>query len=134
MAGAYSIVDIDAVSEEQFPESGVSHAKLTEALGAMEMRVNKVALDPGEIVGYHTHESQEEIYVCVDGPGQVFVDGSLETVPDGGVVRFDPEVPRQVLNTTDDETHVWVMFGAPKVGTLEDFGEYQVAEGGYETQ
>ena len=132
MAGSYSIVDIGSVPEDRFPESGVSHAKLTAALGATEMRVNTVTLEPGETVGYHTHEAQEEIYVCVEGPGQVYVDGSLEEVPEHGVARFDPEVPRQVLNTSEDETHVWVMFGAPMVGTMEDFGEYQVAKGGYE--
>ncbi len=133
MADGYSIVDIEAVEEEPFPASGVDHAKLTEHLEAEEMRVNMVTLDPGEVVGYHTHERQEEIYVCVDGPGEVYVDGNLETVPEGGVVRFAPDVPRQLLNTTDDQHHVWVMFGAPPVGTIEDFGEFQMAPGGYET-
>lgn len=134
MGTDFAVVDIGTVETEPFPESGVHHAKLTEPLGAEEMRVNTVTLDPGQIVGYHTHERQEEIYVCVDGPGQVFVDGDLHEVPEGGVVRFGPEVPRQVLNTTDSATHVWVMLGAPPLGTVEDFGEYQVADGGFGTE
>jgi hypothetical protein len=33
-------------------------------------------------------------------------------------------------NRTDDETHVWLAFGAPPVGTVEDFGAYVVADDG----
>lgn len=134
MPEGFSIVDISDIDEEPFPESGVLHAKLTEPLGAEEMRVNKVSLSPGQTVGYHTHERQEEIYVCIEGPGEVFIDGEVYEVPQGGVVRLSPEVPRQVLNTSESDTHVWVMFGAPMVGTVEDFGEYQVATGGYESE
>lgn len=133
MAGDFAIVDIDEMGTEPFPESGIEHAKLTEALGAEEMRVNALILEPGEVVGYHTHVDQEEIYVCTQGPGEVYIDGDLAEVPEGGVVRMQADVPRQLLNTTDDATHRWVMFGAPTVGTVEDFGEYEVAAGGFES-
>lgn len=128
----YEIVDPESVPTERFPESGIRHTKLTGKLGAEEMRVNTVTLEPGQVVGYHTHVEQEEIYVCVDGPGQVFVDGTLQEVPEGGVVRIGADVPRQVLNTGEEGIHRWAMFGAPTVGTREDFGEYEVASGGYE--
>ncbi|MFW5965703.1 MAG: cupin domain-containing protein [Halodesulfurarchaeum sp.] len=128
MSQDFSIVDVEAHETEPFPESGVEHVKLTEALGATDMRVNAVVLEPGEIVGYHTHERQEEIYVCTKGPGQVYVDGELHEVPQGGIVRLQAAVPRQLLNVTADETHRWVMFGAPPVGTLEDYGEYTMPE------
>lgn len=133
MTDGYAIVDAEGIETEPFPESGIHHAKLTDALGAQDMRVNTVVLDPGDIVGYHTHERQEEIYVCVDGPGEVYVDDEHHDVPEGGVVRIRADVPRQVLNTGDSGTHRWVMFGAPMVGSKADFGEYIVAEGGYET-
>lgn len=133
MAADYSIVDPDSRPTEPFPESGVDHAKLTEALGAEEMRVNQVTVDPGEVVGYHDHERQEEIFVCQTGSGEVYVDGEHRSVPEGGVVRVGPGVPRQVLNTGSEPT-VWIVFGAPPVGTIEDFGEYRNAEGGYEPE
>jgi quercetin dioxygenase-like cupin family protein len=134
MSEGYEIVDVEELGTEPFPESGIEHAKLTEALGAQDMRVNALILEPGQVVGYHTHERQEEIYVCTEGPGEVFVDGELHEVPQGGVIRIRADVPRQLLNTTETETHRWVMFGAPTVGTVEDFGEYQVATGGYDSE
>ena len=134
MPDGYQIVDAESIETDPYPESGVHHAKLTEALGAEDMRVNAIILEPGEIVGYHTHERQEEIYVCTQGPGEVYIDGTLHEVPEGGVVRLGADVPRQMLNTTEDQTHRWVMFGAPPIGTIEDFGEYVVAEGGYDME
>jgi len=131
MSGDFSIVDVAEVPTEQFPESGVEHAKLTAELGAEDMRVNALVLEPGEVVGYHTHERQEEIYVCTRGPGHVYVAGELHEVPENGVVRVSASVPRQLLNATDSETHRWILFGAPPTGTVEEFGEYDLSEGGY---
>jgi hypothetical protein len=44
------------------------------------------------------------------------------------VVRAAPDVTRNLLNRTD-EAHVWLAFGAPPVGSVEDFGAYVVKEG-----
>ncbi|MFB6110415.1 MAG: cupin domain-containing protein [Halodesulfurarchaeum sp.] len=132
MGDNYSIVDPDAVPTTPFPDSGVSHTKLTGELRAQEMRINRVTVEPGETVTYHTHARQEEIYVCHEGPGDVYIDGDHHRVPEGGIVRIGCGVPRQVVNTGDEPT-VWIMFGAPPIGTEEDFGEYEIAEGGYET-
>jgi quercetin dioxygenase-like cupin family protein len=132
MASEYEIVDPASIDREAFPESGVAHAKLTAALGAEAVRVNQVRVEPGEVVGYHTHATQEEVYICQDGPGEVYLDGTHREVPEGAVLRIAPSVPRQVLNT-GEEPATWIMVGAPPVGTREDFGEYQVAEGGYES-
>lgn len=84
MSEEFAIVDSEEVSTEPFPNSGVEHAKLTEALRAEDMRVNVLFLKPGDRVGYHTHERQEEIYVCTRGPGEVYIDGGLYEVPEGG--------------------------------------------------
>ncbi|WP_336001616.1 cupin domain-containing protein [Halorientalis halophila] len=131
MAEEFAIVDAGEIGTEPFPISGVEHAKLTELLGAEDMRVNALILEPDDVVDYHTHERQEEIYVCTKGPGQVYIDGDLHEVPEGGVVRVGAAVPRQLLNTTESATHRWVMFGAPPVGTVEEFGEYVRSDGGY---
>lgn len=127
MSDDYEIVDYRELESDRFPVSGVEHWKLTEALEATDMRVNVVSLRPGESVAEHTHERQEEIYVTTTG-GQVELEGEMHEVPEGGVVRVGPDALRRVVNETDDETHVWVMFGAPPVGTVDDFGEYQVPD------
>lgn len=122
MSEDFEIVHYTEREPEPFTESAVSHAKLTDALGATEMRVNAVSLDPGEVLDPHAHERQEEIYVAVTD-GQVKIEGETYDVPAGGVVRLGPDPIRGLRNDTD-ETHVWILFGAPPVGTVEDFGEY----------
>jgi len=128
MVSDFSIVDLDAIEQERFPESGNRHRKLTEALGCTEMRVNTVTLGPGERTAPHAHERQEEVYVALDG-GHVEIDGSVSEVATGGVVRVGPEPTRSVRNETDDAAQTWVMFGAPPVGTIGDFGEYTMPDG-----
>lgn len=131
MSERFAIVDNKEVDTESFPNSGVKHAKITEAIGAEDMRVNVLFLAPGDVVGYHAHERQEEIYVCTRGPGQVYIDGDLHEVPEGGMVRVSADVPRQLLNTTESADHQWILFGAPPTGTVEGLGEYVRAKGGY---
>ncbi|PSQ12156.1 hypothetical protein BRC98_03580 [Halobacteriales archaeon QS_7_68_65] len=126
MSDDFAIVDYADVEAEPFTESAVEHRKLTDALGATEMRVNAVELAPDEVLDPHAHERQEEIYVAVTA-GQVDIEGEIHDVPEGSVVRFGPDPIRGLCNHTD-ETHIWVLFGAPPVGTVEDFGEYVMPE------
>ena len=128
MGDEYTVVDPEEITPDQFPESGLPHRKLTEALGATEMRVNVIRLAPGDVLGYHSHERQEEVYVLLSGPGRARIGGDLIDVPKWGVVRVPPETPRQLLNDTDDGEAVWLMIGAPPVGSAEDFGEYVVVD------
>jgi quercetin dioxygenase-like cupin family protein len=126
MTDDFEIVHYTDLATEPFTESDIEHWKLTEALGASEMRVNAVELDPGESLEAHAHERQEEIYVAVTD-GQVEIENEVYDVPEGGVVRLGPDPIRGLYNDTD-ETHVWILFGAPPVGTVEDFGEYVMPE------
>jgi len=129
MSTDFSVVDPETVEQERFPESGDLHRKLTDALGCTEMRVNTVTLDPGSATAPHAHERQEEVYVALDG-GRVRIDGSEYDVAPGGVVRIGPELTRSIRNETDDAVQTWILFGAPPLGTVGDFGEYTVPDGG----
>lgn len=122
MTEAFRIVDPSVVDSEPFPESGIHHRKLTDILGATEMRITMVELEPGEATAPHAHERQEEIYLTTTG-GTFEVDGETHPVPPGGIVRFGPTSIRSVRND-GTTTERWLMFGAPPVGTVDDFGEY----------
>lgn len=128
MTEEYTIVDPRDIDTEQFPESGIPHRKLTEALGATELRINMLTLAPGDVVGYHRHERQEEVFVLLEGPGRIRIAGETLSVSKHGVVRVPPETPRQLLNDRDSGEAVWLMLGAPPVGTIEDYGEYVVVD------
>lgn len=123
MTAEFSVVDLESVEQEPFPESGNLHRKLTEALGCTEMRVNAVTLGPGDATAPHSHERQEEVYIALDG-GQVEIDGRRHDVSPGGVVRVGTDAVRSVRNETEREDQTWIMCGAPPLGTVDDFGEY----------
>lgn len=117
----FAIVDPEDVEQESFVTGEVRHRKLTDALGCTEMRINTVTVAPGEATTPHAHEGHEEVYISLTG-GRVEIEDDVYDVPEGGIVRIGPDPLRSVRNDNDDETHVWVMVGAPPVGTTEDFG------------
>jgi quercetin dioxygenase-like cupin family protein len=146
MTEDFRIVDPSEVETESFNTSETAVRKLTEPLGATELRVNQVLVEPGEVTTPHTHEGragdekergderregaekgQEEVFVAMTD-GQIAIEGEVHDVPEGAVVRVRPDTVRNLLNETDDETHVWLAFGTPPVGTVDDFGSYVLAE------
>ncbi|WP_331233732.1 cupin domain-containing protein [Natronorarus salvus] len=126
MTNGFSIVDEADVPRERFPESGITHRKLTEALGCTELRVNTVTLAPGEATAPHSHARQEEVYVALDG-GQVRIEGEVYELSSGDLVRIGPGTVRSVHNE-GEESQTWLMFGAPPLGTVDDFGEYRMPD------
>lgn len=123
MTADFTVVELEEIEQERFPESENHHRKLTEPLGCTEMRINTVTLAPGETTAPHAHEQQEEVYIALDG-GVVEIKGTRHEVSSGGVVRIGPDAIRSVRNETDAEEQTWVMCGAPPLGTVDDFGQY----------
>lgn len=128
MAENFAIVNLEDVEQEPFPESGLLHRKLTQRLGCTELRVNSITLDPGQATAPHSHERQEEVYVALDG-GHVQLGDSTHDVAPGGVVRIGPDSIRSIRNESSNTPQTWLLFGAPAVGTIEDFGEYTMPDG-----
>ncbi len=118
-ADDYAVVTPEDVDPELFDTVDVEDLKYTPALGCTD---TLVTLQPGEGVPPHAHERQEELFVPLSG-GQIRIEGEVHDVPEGGALRVGPDPVRAVVNHTD-ELHIWMMVGAPSVGTLEDFGEY----------
>lgn len=127
MSTGFNIVHPDDVPEEQFNTCETSVHKLTEPLGCVEMRVNRIVVEPGEVTTPHAHDGQEEVFVALTD-GQIAIGGAVHEVSDGEVVRVRPDVVRNLLNRTENETHEWLAFGAPPVGTVDDFGAYVLAD------
>ncbi|WP_327053943.1 cupin domain-containing protein [Halomicrococcus gelatinilyticus] len=125
MIGEFSIVRPSEVPTEQFDTCGTSVRKLTPALECTEMRLNQVVVEPGEVTTPHTHDGQEEVFVATTD-GQIDIEGDVHDVAEGGIVRVHADTTRNLLNRTENETHVWLAIGAPPVGTVDDFGAYVV--------
>lgn len=121
----FAIVQPDDVPTSQFNTCETAVRKLTERLGCAELRVNQVLVEPGEVTTPHTHDGQEEVFVA-QTDAKISLAGDVYEISQGGIVRVDPDTVRNVLNETSDTTHIWLVFGAPPVGTVEDFGAYVV--------
>jgi len=126
MSDDFAIVDPSTVPSESFQTCETAVRKLTERLGCAELRVNQVLVEPGEVTTPHTHEGQEEVFAAMT-EGQIAIGGDVHDVPSGAVVRVHPDTVRNLCNHTD-ERHVWLAFGAPPVGSVEDFGAYVVED------
>lgn len=126
MSERFTIVDLDDVASESFPESGLPHQKLTEPLQCTQLRINAVTLEPGQQTAPHSHEGQEELYLALDG-GTVVIDDSTRSVSRHGMVRIAPEAIRSVRNDTD-EPQTWLMIGAAAHGSIDDYGGYTMPD------
>lgn len=112
MSGDYTLVDVEDPAADG-DDAGTRQVDLTDQLGTTEIAARMWYLSPGEDITYHRETAQEELYYMVDGPGRMRIDGELIDVPEGAIVRLPPETPRQPLNDTEDEEHVWLILGAP---------------------
>jgi mannose-6-phosphate isomerase-like protein (cupin superfamily) len=72
------------------------------ALEADNFNLGYVELDPdGGQVPWHNHE-QEEIYLILEGTGEMCVDDEIETVEGGQVVYIPPNVYHQLTNVAGE--------------------------------
>lgn len=115
-----TVVDLDDLEFSAPETSDVLTARLTDRLGCVGMKVNVRRLEPGQAVPYHTEGGQEELFVPLDGPGTMRIDGGTYPVVHGGVARVAPPVPRAAVNE-GDEDRTWLMVGAPPTGAADEW-------------
>lgn len=70
-------------------------------LTSAEISVNKMAPGAG-MPFYHKHQRNEEIYLFIQGKGQIQLDGKVFDVREGTVVRVSPESERCWRNTSNE--------------------------------
>lgn len=116
--GGLNVVDSTDVEFNPPPTSTVDIARLTGRLGCTSMKVNLRRLEPGEAVPYHIEGGQEELFVPLDGPGQIFIDEERYTMAAGSVSRVAPKIPRSVINDSEEQ-RTWLMIGAPPTGDAD---------------
>ena len=65
----------------------------------------------------HAHRENEEVYIFVQGKGQLLIDGEVLDVREGTVVRVAPAGARAWRNNSDGDLHYIVI--QAKAGTLQ---------------
>ena len=98
--------------------TGHGRYALDEALGATDLAVKYYDLAPGDVFsgGYHTHESQEEVFIVLEGEATWDTeDGEASmTLAAGEAVRFAPgEFQHGYVEETREEGVRALALGAP---------------------
>ena len=113
----YNIASIETLERVSGKTNNSIKSGITDVLELKTMRGKFWFIPPGESIGLHKHEVQEEIYYQIKGPGKILFGESGEEVvevPEGSIVSVPPETWRQIVNDTDME-HTWLIIGAPPV-------------------
>jgi uncharacterized cupin superfamily protein len=71
---------------------------LRRQLGVTAFGLNQIVLQPGQRGRIHRHETQEEVYLVLDGTLTLLVEGEEQTLEYGDLVRVAPAVRRQLVN------------------------------------
>ena len=66
-----------------------------------EISINSMAPGAGMPI-YHRHQQNEEIYIFIQGKGQVQVDGEVIDVQEGSIVRIAPDGERIWRNNSNE--------------------------------
>jgi uncharacterized cupin superfamily protein len=113
-------VCIDAVENRSGPAA--VKRPLTEASGATDVALNYYELAPGDsfAYGYHSHESQEELFIVQEGRVTFDTEAGDVVVEAGELIRFAPGEYQQGHNRSDERA-VALALGAP-----QDAGETDI--------
>jgi mannose-6-phosphate isomerase-like protein (cupin superfamily) len=90
----------------------VQNTDLGVQLEADAIRARFWRLRPGEASTKHRHQTQEELYVVLEGTGRMRVGGEVLTLEPNSSVIVSPDELRQIFNDTEDES-LWLIAGAP---------------------
>jgi mannose-6-phosphate isomerase-like protein (cupin superfamily) len=67
-----------------------------EAGGARNQSLAEASLEPGQATQRHYHAETEEIYVLLDGRGEMEVDGARQPVAPGDAILIPPGARHQI--------------------------------------
>jgi len=104
-------------------QEGVSYAKLElgakdrfvslrRALGVSSFGINLILLAPGERGRIHRHETQEEVYLVIEGVLSLAVEGDERDLRAGEMARVAPGVRRQLINRGPERLAIVALGGA----------------------
>ncbi len=72
------------------------------AFTGCEISINSMAPGAGMPI-YHQHQQNEEVYIFIQGKGQVQVDGEVVDVQEGTIVRIAPKGERVWRNNSTEQ-------------------------------
>lgn len=94
--------------------------ELKEALNLSGCEISINALPAGVSVPFvHSHKQNEEVYIILEGRGELFIDGEEIKIKAGDVIRIDPKGERCFRAAADSQIKFICI--QTKAGSLEQF-------------
>lgn len=116
----YSKVAESDVELRERKGGGPSSRDIAGALAAEHLTLRTWIFPPGDMMAYHRHKTQEEVYHLISGgPQEIMVDGATVLVNDGDWLCLPKDTPRRIQNTTDRDAR-WLTIGAPPGDKIMD--------------
>ena len=102
----YSVANLDDIGD------GPGFRKVRSALGVEEFGINAIVMPTGIESGFHSHETQEELYFVHSGEIEIeFGDGTVHKLGPGGFARVAAATHRKTRNVSGADA-VYVVVGA----------------------
>jgi uncharacterized cupin superfamily protein len=113
MAEGYTIKHVNEF-EEMEGSGGATWRLARKTLGAESFGFNVVDIAPGGEIPVHNHSenSEEEVYIIVEGEGTIVTDDEEHEAPTGTYCRYAPEVNRTIRNKSDAPVRA-LLIGVP---------------------
>jgi len=89
-------------------------------LTGCEISINSMAPGAGMPI-YHQHQQNEEVYIFIQGRGQVQVDGEVVDVQEGTIVRIAPSGERSWRNNNSSEPLLYIIIQV-RENSLNQYG------------
>ena len=113
MSDGYTIKRIDEF-EEMEGSGGATWRLARKTLGAEAFGFNVVDIAPGGQIPAHDHsgDSQEEVFVILEGEGTIVTDEEEHDAPAGTFCRYAPDVNRTIRNQSGANVRA-LLIGVP---------------------
>ena len=88
-------------------------------------KVKQIIIKPGQSPSYQYHFKRSEVWVVVEGEGELKLDGIITPVSKGNVLQIPVKAKHQIKNTSDSnlvfiEVQLGDYFGEDDIVRLED--------------
>jgi len=71
--------------------------------------IDKVIIPPKSTVGYHKHGNNEEMYIVLEGKGEMTINGQTRKIEKGDMILNKPEGEHGLVNTSDANIELLVI-------------------------
>lgn len=100
----FTTVALGPFAEIQYGENGTPKKFLKETLALTGMEISVTTIPPGEKSPFfHSHKQNEELYIFIEGSGQMQLDDNLVDVKEGSLIKVLPQSKRAIRANADEQ-------------------------------